>query len=71
MTQSPFELAALNQARLRLLNSLPGTRLKPKGVLSADDTLLTHYGQEFEKIAKLFDHVTGAYVWAHGDAALQ
>jgi hypothetical protein len=65
LTESPFELAALNQARLEVLASLPGTRMKPKGVLSADDTLLTHYGQDFEQIAKLFDHVTGAYVWAH------
>jgi hypothetical protein len=65
LTQSPFELAVLNQARLRLLDSLPGTRLKPKGVVSIDDTLLTHYGQDFEQIAKLFDHVSGAYVWAH------
>ena len=30
-----------------------GTRLKPKGVLSVDDTLLTHYGQDFEQIAQL------------------
>lgn len=65
MTESPFSLATLNQARLGLLASLPGTRMKPKGVLSLDDTLLTHYGQDFEQIAKLFDHVTGTYVWAH------
>jgi hypothetical protein len=51
LTASPFSLEALNQARLRLLNSVPGTRLKPKGVLSVDDTLLTHYGQDFEQIA--------------------
>jgi hypothetical protein len=65
MTESPFSLAALNQARLGIMASLPGTRLKPKGVLSVDDTLLTHYGQDFEQIAKLFDHVTSSYVWAH------
>ena len=65
LTASPFSLAALNQARLDLLASLPGTRIKPKGVLSVDDTLLTHYGQEFEQIAKLFDPVTDSYVWAH------
>jgi hypothetical protein len=65
LTESPFELAALNQARLNVMNSLPGTRMKPLGVFSLDDTLLSHYGQEFEKIAKLWDHVTGTYVWAH------
>ncbi|HEY5572600.1 MAG TPA: transposase, partial [Anaerolineales bacterium] len=65
LTESPFSLEELNQSRLRLLASLPGTQIKPKGVLGVDDTLLSHYGQEFEKIAKLFDHVTQTYVWAH------
>ncbi len=65
LTESPFSLEALSQARLHLLSSLSGTQMKPKGVFSVDDTLLTHYGQDFEQIAKLFDHVTGTYVWAH------
>lgn len=65
LTESPFSLEALNKARLRLLASLPGTQMKEKGVLSLDDTLLTHYGQEFEQIAKLFDHTSESYVWAH------
>jgi len=65
LTASPFSLEALNQARLDVLARCPGTRIKPKGVLSVDDTLLTHYGQDFEQIAKLFDHVSGIYVWAH------
>ncbi len=59
MTKSPFELCDLNQARLKLLASLAGTRMKSKGVLSADDTLLIHYGPNFEQIAKLYDPVTG------------
>ena len=65
LTESPFSLETLNEARLRLLATLPGTQMKAKGVLSLDDTLLTHYGQEFEQIAQLFDHVSGSYVWAH------
>jgi hypothetical protein len=65
LTASPLSLEALNQARLTLLNSLPGTRLKAKGVLSVDDTLLTHYGQDFEEIAMLYDPVTKSYTWAH------
>lgn len=65
LTASPFSLEQLNQARLEVLARLPATRIKPKGVLSVDDTLLTHYGQNFEQIAQLFDHVTGSYVWAH------
>jgi len=65
LTKSPFSLDALNQARMNVLDSQPGTRLKHDGVLSIDDTLLIHYGQDFEQIAKLFDHVSGSYVWAH------
>lgn len=65
LTQSPFSVADLNQARLDLLGSLPATRLKPHGVLSVDDTLLTHYGKHFDEIAKLYDHKEDRYVWAH------
>jgi len=65
LTASPFSLEELNRARLSMLASLPGTQIKPKGVLGLDDTLLIHYGQDFEKIAQLFDHVSQSYVWAH------
>src|SRR5512135_455367 len=36
LTESPFRLEALNQARLEVLNALPVTQLKPYGVLSVD-----------------------------------
>lgn len=65
LTASPFALEDLNQSRLAMLERLPGTRIKPHGVFSLDNTLLTHYGEDFEQIAKLFDHVTGTYVSAH------
>lgn len=65
LTVSPFGLVELNQARLAMLDSVPGTQLKPKGVLSVDDTLLSHYGDQFEQIAKLYDHTQDRYVWAH------
>ena len=65
LTQSPFSLDALNQARMNVLASQSGTQFKRDGVLGVDDTLLIHYGQDFEQIAKLFDHVSGTYVWAH------
>src|SRR3990170_8844474 len=65
LTESPFALGTLNQQRLNLLASLPGTQFKRQGVLSLDDTLLIHYGQHFEQIAYLFDHVQQRYVWAH------
>ena len=58
LTESPFSVEALNQARLALLESLPGTQVKRDGVISIDDTLLSHYGHHFDKIAKLFDPVS-------------
>lgn len=71
LTESPFSLQALNTARLNMLADVPGTQLKKTtGVLSLDDTLLKHYGQQFEKIAKLWDHVEERYVWAHNLVSL-
>jgi hypothetical protein len=65
LTESPFSLDELNRCRLAVMNSLPGTALKKDGVLSFDDTLLTHYGHHFDKIAILYDHVQKCWVWAH------
>jgi hypothetical protein len=65
LTESEFSVDALNRARLDLLSSLTETKMKPKGVLSLDDTLLAHYGKDFEKIAYLYDSTQGCYVWAH------
>jgi hypothetical protein len=65
LTASPFSEVALNRQRLALLNSLEGTRVKAKGVLSVDDTLLTHYGRHFDQIAFLYDPVEDRYTWAH------
>jgi len=65
LTQSPFSLADVNQARLTLLSDLPGTQMKRNGVLSVDDTFLIHSGEHFDQIANLKDPDTGHYVWAH------
>ncbi len=65
LSESPFSVGALNRCRLELLGSLGGSKIKAKGVLSLDDTLLTHYGQHFEKIAYLYDPSQECYVWAH------
>lgn len=69
--KSPFSLGKLNQSRLEMLESVPRTRIKPtKGVLGFDDTLLTHYGKNFEKIALLWDHTKRHYTWAHNLVSL-
>lgn len=65
LTSHAFSDQILNRQRLALLSSLPHTAMKKKGVLSIDDTLLSHYGSNFEKIAKLWDPVEKRYTWAH------
>jgi hypothetical protein len=65
LTESPFSVEDLNQARLALLASLPGTQMKKKGVLSVDDTHLSHYGRFFDQIAYLYDPAEKRYMWAH------
>ncbi len=65
LTESPFALTDLNQARLQLLDGVLGTQIKSDGVLSVADTLLVHYGQHFENIAYLYDSVEEHFVWAH------
>jgi hypothetical protein len=65
LTESPFSIGTLNRCRLALLQSLPATEMKSKGVLSLDDTLLTHYGRHFDHIAYLYDSAQKRYVWAH------
>jgi len=70
LTESPFSVEELNRCRLKLLSSLTGTKMKPKGVLSLDDTLLMHYGKHFEKIAYLYDSTQGCYVLAHNPVNL-
>lgn len=65
LTESPFSLEALNEARLVVLASVARTQMKASGVLSVDDTLLAHYGQGFQEIAMLYDSANQSYVWAH------
>ena len=65
LTESPFDLAELNQARFAMMNSIEAMRMKSKGVLSIDDTLLSHHGKHFDEIAWLYDSSQGCYSWAH------
>lgn len=65
LTASPFSLSELDKARFAMMNSVEAMRLKPKGVLGIDDTLLTHEGKHFDEIANLFDSTQGCYTWAH------
>ena len=65
LTESPFELSELEKARYAMMNSVEAMQIKAQGVLSIDDTLLSHAGKHFEEIAYLYDHSQGCYTWAH------
>lgn len=69
LTDSSYTVEALQSKRLAFLNEHPSTCLKAngprEGVLSIDNTLLTHYGKHFAHITKLYDHVSDSYVLAH------
>lgn len=65
LTRSPYQISEINQARLNMLAGVEGTKMKPRGVLGIDDTLLTHFGNHFEGITCLFDHTSNTYEWAH------
>jgi DDE superfamily endonuclease len=55
----------LNQARFAMINSIEAMQLKSNGVLSIDDTLLSHHGKHFDEIAYLYDSSQDCYSWAH------
>jgi DDE superfamily endonuclease len=69
LTHSDFNASTLNSIRLNWLQACEQTAFKDgegaKGVLIIDDTLLSHYGNQFEKCAILYDHVSKGYCWAH------
>jgi hypothetical protein len=74
LTEQEYDLKLLNDKRMELLNSHAATQLKSggkdSGVLSLDDTLLTHHTDGFEDIALLYDHSQGCYCWAHNTVNL-
>ena len=65
LTASPWDLNELKKARWAMMNSVEAMRLKAKGVLSIDDTLLPHDGNQFDEIAYLYDSTRDCYTWAH------
>lgn len=69
LTQGRYEVSDLNARRMSQLQSHPQTCMRDKGkfrgVLGIDDTLLTHVGEHFDQIHRLWDHAQGLYELAH------
>ena len=74
LTDSTYTAVGLNQRRLDFLQSNSITGFKPtgkiRGVLSIDDTLLTHYGKHFDDISRLKDPHNGVIDWSHNLVSL-
>jgi hypothetical protein len=66
LTESPFDIEALHQARLALLQSLPGTQMKPKGVLSGEHSvILTPHREAFyNRETHIHDPIAKDSPWA-------
>ena len=69
VNRQPFDMVALNRARVGLMQQTGATRFKSSsvdsGVLALDDSLMRHYGKHFENIYHLYDHVRENYTFAH------
>jgi hypothetical protein len=64
-----FDIEELNRRRVGLMQETALTRFKSSvgesGVLSLDDTLMSHYGRHFDNIYQLWDHVHEHFRLAH------
>jgi len=71
MNRQNFDIEALNTRRIDFMQehlstsfkSIPAT--KGGGVLSIDNSLLSHYGEHFDGIYRLWDYVNKRYSMAH------
>jgi len=63
-----FDLTQLNSTRLSMLQANSKTKFKfgkGQGVISLDNSLLKHYGKNFDNIYYHYDYVLKCYRWAH------
>ena len=73
LNRQNFDLMDLEKRNIDFMQESPATAFKPEvggGVLSIDDTLLSHYGKHIENIYNLWDHVYNHYTLAHNLVSL-
>jgi hypothetical protein len=74
MNRQNFDLAELNNRRVKLMQTHEATRFKTSigssGVLALDDSLISHYGRHFDHIRWIWDHVDKHYTYAHNLVSL-
>jgi DDE superfamily endonuclease len=60
-----WDVQALNQRRLDLLQQEPDTRYSEQGTIAVDNTLIDHSGQLIEDVGWFWDHAQERYKIAH------
>jgi hypothetical protein len=65
LTEATWDIAALNQRRLDLLQDDPSTRYSDQGIIPLDNTLIGHHGELIEDVGWFWDHAEQRYLIAH------
>ena len=65
LTQAPWDVQALNERRLALLEQDPQTRYRQDGVIAIDNTLIDHTGKLIEDAGWFWDHADQRHLIAH------
>jgi hypothetical protein len=65
LTDADWDVPALNQRRLDLLQTDPSTRYSEQGVIAIDNTLIDKYGQFIQDTGWFWDHAEERYKIAH------
>src|SRR5207248_2913297 len=60
-----WDVQALNQRRLALLQEDPDTRYSDHGTIAVDNTLIDHYGKLIDDVGWFWDHAEERYKIAH------
>jgi len=65
LTESDWDVSALNDRRLKLLQKDPATRYNDRGVSALDDVLIDHDGKRSEDLGWFWDHAEDRNKIAH------
>ncbi len=67
MTEVPWDVKRLHEARLQWLQREPSPRFSAHGVMALDHTLIDHAGKRIEDVGWFGDHAGKRHVIAHDD----
>jgi DDE superfamily endonuclease len=65
LTETAWDVHALNDRRLAWLQQDPRTRYSPRGVIAIDNTLVDHAGKLIDDVGWFWDHAAERYIIAH------